>query len=221
MTENGVKRYTKKEIDKLLSLLDQNYPGAGTALHHSDPLQLLVATILSAQCTDEQVNRVTGNLFDTYRTAEDFADAPQEELEEAIRPTGFFRNKAKHIIGCCQALVERHEGRVPDTLEELVALPGVGRKTANVVLGMVFDTPGIVVDTHVKRISRRLGLTIEKDPVKIETDLMKILPRESWTPFSSQLILHGRNLCPARKPKCSECFLLSLCPHGKKEVQAG
>jgi endonuclease-3 len=143
----------------------------------------------------------------------------QQVLEEYIRSTGFFRNKAKNIIGCCQALTEKHGGKVPDTLEELVALPGVGRKTANCVLGMAFGKPGIVVDTHVKRISNRLGLTDKKDPDKIEFDLMKIIPEESWIAFSSQLILFGRDICNARKPKCSECFLLSMCDFGQKEVQ--
>lgn len=220
MKKRTVKKYTEKEIEKLLALLDEHYPEAGTALRHRDPLELLIATILSAQCTDRQVNRVTEDLFDTYRTAGDFANAPPEELEEAIRPTGFFRNKAKNIIGCCRALVERHGGRVPDTMDELTALPGVGRKTANVVLGMAFETPGMVVDTHVKRIAGRLGMTAKKDPDRIERDLMEIIPHDRWTLFSSQLILHGRNLCTARKPKCGECFLLPMCPHGKREVQS-
>ncbi len=208
-----------KQVRELLDLLDSNYPGAGTALCHSDPFELLIATILSAQCTDERVNQVTKTLFKKYRKVSDFAGARQEELEADIRPTGFFRNKAKNIIGCCQALVENHSGEVPASLDELVKLPGVGRKTANVVLGMAFGIPGIVVDTHVKRISFRLGLTDKKDPEKIETDLMKILPKDSWTPFSSQLILHGRSLCNARKPECGECFLLSMCEYGRREVQ--
>ena len=208
-----------KQVRELLYLLDSNYPDAGTALCHRDPFELLIATILSAQCTDERVNQVTKTLFKKYRKVSDFAGARQEELEADIRPTGFFRNKAKNIIGCCQALVENHSGEVPASLDELVKLPGVGRKTANVVLGMAFGIPGIVVDTHVKRISFRLGLTDKKDPEKIETDLMKILPKDSWTPFSSQLILHGRSLCNARKPECGECFLLSMCEYGRREVQ--
>ncbi|MFQ6104358.1 MAG: endonuclease III [Candidatus Glassbacteria bacterium] len=210
---------TKSHIDKLLMLLERNYPGAGTALRHRDPLQLLIATILSAQCTDERVNQVTKTLFKKYRKASDYANARREELEEDIRPTGFFRNKAKSIIGCCKALVEEHGGEVPDSLDELVKLPGVGRKTANVVLGMAFGIPGIVVDTHVKRVSIRLGLTEENDPDKIEFDLMRTIPKAKWTVFSSQLILHGRSLCSSRKPKCDECFLLDMCDFGKREVE--
>jgi len=207
-----------RQIDKLLSLLDEHYPGAWTALSHTDPLELLIATILSAQCTDKRVNQVTPELFRKFRNVSDYASADQEVLEEYIRSTGFFRNKAKNIIGCCRALTEKHGGQVPETLEELVALPGVGRKTANCVLGMAFGKPGIVVDTHVKRISNRLGLTDRKDPDRIEFDLMKIIPRDSWTAFSSQLILFGRAVCSARKPKCGECFLLFMCDFGKKEV---
>lgn len=209
----------KRQTGKLLSLLEKHYPGADTALRHADPLELLIATILSAQCTDVRVNLVTPKLFSDFRKASDFANADQQVLEEYIRSTGFFRNKAKNIIGCCRALTEKHGGKVPDTLEELVALPGVGRKTANCVLGMAFGKPGIVVDTHVKRISNRLGLTDKKDPDKIEFDLMKIMPEESWIAFSSQAILFGRDICSARKPKCCECFLLSMCDFGRKEVQ--
>jgi len=207
-----------KQIDKILSLLDEHYPGAGTDLSHADPLELLIATILSAQCTDVRVNQVTPSLFKKFRKASDYACADQEVVEDLIRSTGFFRNKAKNIINCCQALTEKHGGKVPDVLEDLVALPGVGRKTANCVLGMAFGKPGIVVDTHVKRISNRLGLTDNNNPDKIEFDLMKIIPKDSWTPFSSQLILHGRAICNSRKAKCSECFLLSMCDYGKKEI---
>jgi endonuclease-3 len=158
------KNSAKRKVKKLLSLLEEHYPGAGTALRHRDPLQLLIATILSAQCTDERVNQVTRTLFKKYRSASDFASTRQEDLEEDIRPTGFFRNKAKSIIGCCQGLIDKYGGKVPATMEELVDLPGVGRKTANVVLGMAFGVPGVVVDTHVKRISNRLGLTEKDDP---------------------------------------------------------
>jgi endonuclease-3 len=203
----------------MLRLLDENYPGARTALLHEDPLELLVATILSAQCTDERVNQVTKVIFKKYRKIEDYAKVKQEELEADIRSTGFFRNKAKSIRACTKALVEKHGGKVPASLDELVKLPGVGRKTANVVLGQAFGTPGIVVDTHVLRVSQRLGLTRQKDPVKIEFDLMKLIPQESWTVFSSQLILHGRSLCTARKPRCRECFLLPLCDYGHKEAK--
>jgi endonuclease-3 len=212
------KHSAKHPTDKLLSLLDEHYPGAGTALTHADPLELLIATILSAQCTDERVNQVTPELFRKFRSASDYANVDQEVLEEYIRSTGFFRNKAKNIISCCRALIEKHGGKVPETLEELVALPGVGRKTANCVLGMAFGKPGVVVDTHVKRISNRLGLTGRKDPDKIELDLMEIIPRDRWTSFSSQLILFGRAVCNARKPKCAGCFLLFMCDFGKKEV---
>jgi len=205
-------------VKRLLERLDENYPGARTALEYETPLELLVATILSAQCTDERVNAVTRKLFRKYRSAGDYAEARLEELEEEIRPTGFFRNKAKSLVNCCRALVERHGGEVPKRLDELVELPGVGRKTANLVLGEAFGVPGIVVDTHVKRVSNRLGLTDESDPEKIEKDLARLIPREKWTIFSSQLILHGRNVCTARKPRCGGCFLLDLCRHGGKEA---
>jgi endonuclease-3 len=209
----------KKDIPKMLRLLDEHYPGARTALLHANPLQLLVATILSAQCTDERVNKVTKTIFRKYRKVADYAKVTQEDLEADIRSTGFFRSKAKSIRAATQALVESHGGKVPDTLEELVKLPGVGRKTANVVLGQAFGKPGVVVDTHVLRVSQRLGLTKQNDPVKIEFDLMKIIPEESWTAFSSQLILHGRSICTARKPRCPECFLLPMCDFGQKEVK--
>jgi endonuclease-3 len=193
-------------------LLAQIYPQPSTALHHDNPLQLLIATILSAQCTDERVNQVTPRLFARYRTAEDFAQADLAELQALIRPTGYYRNKARLIRDCCAQLVERFGGQVPQTLEELVTLPGIGRKTANVVLGDAFGVPGITVDTHVKRLSRRLGLTRHTDPTKIEQALMKLLPPSEWTAFSHRLILHGRHVCQARKPKCDSCILESLCP---------
>jgi endonuclease-3 len=193
-------------------LLAQVYPHPSTALRHDNPLQLLIATILSAQCTDERVNQVTPGLFARYRTAEDFAQADLSELEALIRPTGYYRNKARLIRECCTQLVERFAGQVPRTLEELVTLPGIGRKTANVVLGDAFGVPGITVDTHVKRLSQRLGLTRHTDPVKIEQDLMKLLPPANWTAFSHRLILHGRNVCRARKPQCDACILQQVCP---------
>jgi endonuclease-3 len=188
------------------------YPEASTALVHSNPLQLLIATILSAQCTDARVNLVTPSLFKRYKTARDFATCDTEELQALIKPTGFFRSKAKSIRACCQAIVERFGEKVPSTLADLVSLPGVGRKTANVVLGDAFDTPGITVDTHVGRLSRRLGLTRHTDPVKVEFALMKLLPEQEWTTFSHRLILHGRSICHARAPRCEECVLFSLCP---------
>ena len=192
------------------------YPDARTELDWSNPLELLVATILSAQTTDVQVNRVTESLFAKYRTAEDYADSNPEELEEDIRPTGFYRNKARSLRGMANALVEKHAGEVPRTMSELVALPGVGRKTANVVLGNAFGTnEGIVVDTHVRRVSGRLGLTESSDPVKIEQELMRLVPEGDWTTFSHLLILHGRRTCKARKPDCPNCILNDICPSAR------
>jgi endonuclease III len=193
--------------------LKAEYPDARTELDWSNPLELLVATILSAQTTDVQVNRVTESLFSKYRTAEDYADSTPDELEEDIRPTGFYRNKARSLRGMAGALVEKHGGEVPRTMSELVALPGVGRKTANVVLGNAFGTnEGIVVDTHVRRVSGRLGLTESSDPVKIERELMRLVPEREWTIFSHLLILHGRRTCKARKPDCPNCILNDICP---------
>jgi len=199
-------------VTAVLDLLDRGYPDARTALNHENPLQLLIATILSAQCTDERVNMVTPALFARYPDAAAFAGADRAELEEMVRSTGFYRNKAKSIQSCCVELILKHGGEVPRTLDELVALAGVGRKTANVVLGSAFGIPGIVVDTHVGRLSKRLGLTRETDPVKVEFALMPILPRERWSVFSHWLILHGRKVCVARKPRCSACALASHCP---------
>ena len=209
-------KIAKSRIKRLLEILRSTYPGVKTALGHRNPLELLIATILSAQCTDERVNQVTQTLFERLRTAKDFAEVPIAELEEMIRPTGFYRNKAKSIKACCQALLERHGGKVPDNMEALVKLPGIGRKTANVILGSAFAIPGIVVDTHVKRLSQRIGLTKESDPVKIEFDLMALLPRKDWIDFSHQMIWHGRALCKARKPNCPACPLRDLCDHGRK-----
>ena len=197
--------------------LKAEYPDARTELDWSNPLELLVATILSAQTTDVQVNRVTESLFSKYRTAEDYADSTPDELEEDIRPTGFYRNKARSLRGMAGALVEKHGGEVPHTMSELVALPGVGRKTANVVLGNAFDTnEGIVVDTHVRRVSGRLGLTESSDPVKIERELMRSVPEGDWTIFSHLLILHGRRTCKARKPDCPNCILNDICPSARE-----
>jgi endonuclease-3 len=200
----------------ILKILNALYPEVKPQLFYRNPFELLVATILSAQCTDNQVNRVTPGLFKRMRQPQDFVQAPVTEIEGLVRPTGFYRNKARNIKGCCEALIERHGGRVPRTLEELVALPGVGRKTANVVLGAAFDTPGVVVDTHVGRISGRLGLTKEKDPQKIEFDLMHLIPRQEWSDFSLRLIFFGRATCTARKPKCPICPLDHLCPYSHK-----
>jgi endonuclease-3 len=202
----------KQRIGPIRRTLARLYPDAVTALAHDNPLQLLVATILSAQCTDKRVNMVTPALFARYKTAADFADADPAELEGYVKTTGFFRNKAKNIRVCCRLLVERFGGEVPTRMEDLVTLPGVGRKTANVVLGDAFQTPGITVDTHVGRLSRRLGLTRFTDPVKVERVLMKLVPRAEWTSISHELILHGRQVCHARNPKCEACPLNTLCP---------
>jgi len=203
----------KDRIGAIIRRLYARYPDARCALDHENPLQLLVATILSAQCTDARVNMVTKNLFRTYRTAAEYADADPAAFEQEIRSTGFFRNKTKSVLGMARALVERHGGRVPDTMEELVPLPGVGRKTANVILGTAFGkNEGVVVDTHIARISRRLGLTRHDDPVKIERDLMTLVPREEWTRFGHTLIHHGRQICDAKKPLCEACPVVDLCP---------
>jgi endonuclease-3 len=192
--------------------LAELYPDAACALVHENALQLMVATILSAQCTDVRVNLVTPALFARYPDAGTFAEAEPAELEEAIRSTGFFRNKARNIRACCQAIVAEHGGEVPSNLEALVKLPGIGRKTANVILGNAFDVPGITVDTHVGRLSRRLGLSGHTDPEKVERDLMALIPRKDWTMFSHRLILHGRQVCFARKPNCPGCVLERHCP---------
>ncbi len=209
----GTLRDAGKRIGPIIQALKRTYPDAKCALDHQDPLQLLVATILSAQCTDARVNMVTKELFAKYHTAEDYANANPEVLEQEIRSTGFFRNKTKSIIGMAQGLIARHGGSVPDTMDELVKLPGVGRKTANVVLGNAFGkNVGIVVDTHVTRLAHRMKLSSKKDPVKIEQDLIALVPQDDWTIFSHLLILHGRAICPARKPKCEICPVNALCP---------
>ncbi|QEL15426.1 endonuclease III [Limnoglobus roseus] len=202
----------KDRVPLLMADLDRLYPQSQTELDYRTPLQLMVAVMLSAQCTDKRVNLVTPALFARYRTAEDFATADRGELEEFVKTTGFFRNKAKNIQNACRVLVDKFGGEVPKTLDELLELPGLGRKSANCVLGDAFDTPGITVDTHVGRLSRRLGLTRKIDPVKVEFKLMALIPQPSWTDFSHQLILHGRRVCHARGPKCEECTLAHLCP---------
>ncbi|HLQ57985.1 MAG TPA: endonuclease III [Gemmatimonadales bacterium] len=203
----------KARARKIIARLKREYPDATCALQHRSALELVVATILSAQCTDARVNLVTPHLFAKYRTAADYAAADPRVLEKEIQSTGFFRNKTKSIIGMAQALVERHGGEVPQTMGELTALPGVGRKTANVILGTWFrKNEGIVVDTHVHRLSRLLGLARQDDPVKIEQELMQIVPRDDWTWFSHTLIQHGRGVCIARRPRCADCVLNRLCP---------
>ncbi|TXT46327.1 MAG: Endonuclease III [Limisphaerales bacterium] len=197
----------------VIAALQRAYPGAHCELNYSSPLELLIATILSAQCTDKRVNLVTAELFQRYRTARDFAEAPPADLEQAVRSTGFYRNKARNIQACCRKLVERHGGEVPRTMAELTALDGAGRKTANVVLGNAFGiNVGVVVDTHVARLSQRLGLTRQTTPERIEQELMKLVPREQWALFSHWLIWHGRRRCAARKPDCAGCELRTLCP---------
>jgi endonuclease III len=211
-----------ERVRELIKAWPKVYPNAHIELNFRNPVELLVATILSAQSTDKRVNMVTPALFKKYRTANDYADAPQAELENAIKSTGFYRNKAKSIRGAMRAIVEKHGGKVPDTMEELCALPGVGRKTANVVLGNAFGkNDGIVVDTHVMRLSQRLRLTKHKDAEKIEQDLMKLVPSEHWTDWSHWLIWHGRRRCYARKPDCSQCEVFRLCPSGKVFLRTG
>ncbi len=202
-----------ERVRSLIKILSKEYPDTTTALHYDNPFHLLVAVILSAQCTDARVNLVTPKLFDRFSTPRDFAAADVKELESLIHSTGFYHNKSKNIIACANAVLERHNGEVPQTMEELHALPGVGRKTANVVLGDAFGKiEGVVVDTHVTRLSNRLGLTDEHDAVKIEKDLMTLIPKKYWFKFSHALILHGRKICSARKPLCQECSLSAFCP---------
>jgi endonuclease-3 len=209
IAKSALRPYAREVFSRLV----RAHPDAHYELDYKTPLQLLVATILSAQCTDKRVNIVTPLLFRTFPTAQSLADAPPEKVEEIIKSTGFFRNKTKSLIGLGKALVERHEGEVPDSMDALVKLPGVGRKTANVVLGNAFrKNEGIVVDTHVARVSFRLGLTREKDPVRIEQDLMALFPREDWALLSHLFIFHGRRICEARRPKCEICVLNEICP---------
>ena len=209
-------RKSEKLINHALEVnrrLRKAYPKAQCALVHNSPLELLIATILSAQCTDERVNQVTAYLFRKYRSCKDFVNVSPQELEQDIRPTGFFRNKTKSIQGACQMLIDQFESKVPQTMEELLQLPGVARKTANVVLGVAFGiASGVVVDTHVSRLSQRLGLTKNARPDKIEADLMAILPRSEWINFSHRMIMHGRQICLARKPRCTICPLADICP---------
>jgi len=210
------KKADPKRVKDIIKILTKGIPDTKIALTFSSPLELLIATILSAQCTDVRVNEVTATLFKKYRSAKDYAQADLSELEQDIRPTGFYRNKAKSIQKCCQELVGRFGSEVPKTLEEMVTLPGVGRKTANVILGNAFGIPGIVVDTHVHRVSQRIGLTKKDDPVKIEFDLMEVVPKEEWTHFSNLLIWHGRRTCGARKPLCDSCAIRKLCDFGSR-----
>jgi endonuclease-3 len=208
----------KQRVLEIVRRLDEAIPDSKTALEYSNPLELLVATVLSAQCTDERVNQVTRSLFQNYRTAEDYASANREALEAQIHPTGFFHQKAKALQEMSRAMVERFDGEVVPRLEDLVALPGIGRKTANLILSEAFGIPGIIVDTHVKRVAGRIGLTAETDPVKIEFDLMEYVLREDWSRLSNLLIWHGRFTCAARKPQCPHCAIRDLCDYKDKSA---
>lgn len=203
----------KTKVAKIIKLLEKEHPDAKIALNYSNPLELLVATILSAQCTDERVNIVTKQLFKKYRKAEDYANADLKELEQDIKSTGFYRNKARNLKKCCQMLVEKYNSQVPKTMKEMLELPGVARKTANIVLSNAYGiVEGIAVDTHVRRLAKRLGLTENEDAVKIEEDLMQLVPKEKWMRFTDLLIFHGRRVCIAKKPQCKKCVLNKLCP---------
>lgn len=209
-------RGLRTRAERIRQVLNAVFPDVNTPLRHRNAFELLIATILSAQCTDQQVNRVTGPLFTRFPTAAALAEAPLADLETLIHSTGFFRSKARHIRACAQRLQEAHGGGVPPRLEDLTRLPGVGRKTANVVLGSAFGVPGIVVDTHVARVSRRLGFTRQRDPVRIEADLMALVPRREWSAFSLRLIFFGRATCHARRPNCPACPLTAWCPYPDK-----
>lgn len=209
----------RERIVEIIKILRKVYPKTRTALYYKDALQILIATILSAQCTDKRVNQITPRLFKKYRNAYDFSKARQATLEKEIRSTGFYRNKARNIIGAAKRITQHFNGRVPDTMEALISLPGVARKTSNIVLSSGFKkAEGIAVDTHVKRLSGRLGLSRQKDPNKIEQDLMKIVPKKDWLDFNYMLVNHGRAICNARKPLCSKCVLNKICPYGRDET---
>jgi endonuclease-3 len=217
LTKRRITKAERERVDKILALLDLYYTtDLKCYLNHETPWQLLIATILSAQCTDERVNIVTKDLFAKYKTLEDFANADIRELEKDIHSTGFYHNKAKNIIECTRTLVLEYSGQVPSDIESLTKLAGVGRKTANVIRGNIYKEPSIVVDTHVKRISNKLGFTKEENPEKIEFELMDLIPKEHWILYNIQIITHGRSLCTARNPKCSECFLNDLCKWARK-----
>ncbi len=203
----------KEKVINILEIFDQLYPGAECSLEYETPLQLLISTQLAAQCTDARVNLVSKELYKKYRGVEDFANAELAELEQDIKPTGFYRNKAKNIIACCKQLLEKHQGKIPDNMEDLLKLPGVGRKTANLVLYEIYGIQGVVVDTHAKRLTNHIGLTKNQDPEKIEYDLQKIVPKERWADFCHKLVFHGRAVCNARKPDCENCKISSFCDY--------
>ena len=209
----------RKRLRAIAKTLERTMPRPKVELDHRSPWELLVATILSAQCTDQRVNQVTPSLFQRYRTATEMAEANLSELEELIRSTGFFKNKAKHLVACGKAVTERFGKQVPHTMEELITLPGVGRKTANVILGNAFGRPSVVVDTHVKRVAKRLGLTKSDNPDVVEQDLQQLMPKSQWTAFSQRLLLHGRYVCLARKPQCRTCQVYRQCPWKEKGPQ--
>lgn len=212
MAEALVTQALMGRTKKILRVLKKTYPNVECALHHKNPFELAVATILSAQCTDKRVNQVTPPLFKKYPTPRHFAKAPIEDIEKVIRSAGFYKNKAKSIKGLCQKLVAEHKGQIPKTMEELVKLPGIGRKTANVILGVAYGVPGVVVDTHVIRLTNRMGLTRQKDPVKIEFEMMDLISKKDWTDFGLLFIQHGRAICEARRPKCEVCPIHAICP---------
>ncbi len=219
MKKRRITKAERERVEAILQLLDEYYTKEITCfLNHETPWQLLIATMLSAQCTDERVNMVTKDLFKKYKSLEDFANADLKELEKDIHSTGFYHNKAKNIISCANTLVKEYNGIVPSEIDDLIQLAGVGRKTANVIRGNIFKVPSIVVDTHVKRISNRLGFTKNDDPEKIEFDLMQVIPEDHWILYNIQIITHGRSICTARSPKCEECFLNSLCKWKGKSV---
>lgn len=207
--------------DHLIKVLDREFPDPKVELYYKTPLELLIATILSAQCTDDRVNKVTPHLFKKYKNAKDYAKADPAVLEQEIRSTGFYKNKAKNLIACCRLLVEKHGGRIPDTMDELIDLPGVWRKTANVILGNCFGRPAVVVDTHVRRVSQRLGFTRSDDPDEIEGDLGRFIPKMKWTRVSHQLLLHGRYICKAKDPHCPDCELKAICRYYKGHGKPG
>lgn len=211
------KEHYRQRVLKIREIFEKIYGDAACSLDYKDPLQLLIATQLAAQCTDARVNIVTKDLFKKYKNVYDFANANPEELEQDIKSTGFYRNKARNIINCCKMLIEKHNGEVPNNMEDLLALPGVGRKTANLILGDIFGIPGIVVDTHAKRIANRLGLTKNQDPTKVEYDLMEVVPKDYWSKFCHQLVYHGRAICNARTPKCEQCPINHLCDFVNKQ----
>ncbi len=216
--ESSKIEYNRRRVKKIIKILSREFPDVRVPLRYSTPFELLIATILAAQCTDVKVNEVTETLFKKYRSPKAYAEADLNEIEEDIRPTGFYRNKAKSIKKCCQRLVTTFKGKVPDSLDELLTLSGVGRKTANVVLGNAFGIPGVIVDRHVQRVSRRIGLTENEDPTKIEYDLMEVAPKKEWTHLSNLFTWHGRKTCLARNPLCPICPILRYCEYGSKRI---